>query len=146
MASLHEECFNCSTGFTDAHDELQAAAASATWFNEFSPTIEGSEKRIAEALLRAFHTLALGCAIAGEFAMYLAGKLISRPHVITIYIACYPQKWSSNISILLQKQGSRAFSLDSLDFYSFQNAPYLVKCFIMLSSMEKKLELSELFV
>jgi len=107
---------NGSTCFTEAHDELQSAAWNATWFNEFSPSIEDSEKRIAEALLRALHSLALSCTIAGEFAMYLAGKLISRPDIITIYIACHPQIWSSDISILLQKQCTRAFSLDSLNF------------------------------
>ena len=89
MTSLNKEYFSGSTGFTDAHDEIQAAAGNATWFNEFSPSIEGSEKRIAEALLWVFHTLTLCCAIAGECAMYLAGKLVSRPDSITIYIACH---------------------------------------------------------
>jgi len=146
MATLYKECFSASTGFTDAHDELQAAAGNAPWFNEFSPSIEGSEKRIAEVLLWLLHTVGLCCAIAGEFAMYRAGKLVSRPDSITVYIACHPQNWSSDISILFQIQCTPSFSLDGLGFYSFQNAPYLVKCFIMLSSMEKNLELSQLFV
>jgi len=58
----------------------------------FSPSIEGSEKRIAEALLRVFHMLALCCAIAGEFAVYPAGKLVTRPDSISIYIGCHPQE------------------------------------------------------
>jgi len=56
------------------------------------------------------------CAIVGEFALYIGGKLVSRPDLITIYIACHPQKWSSDISVLLQMQHTPAFSLDSLDF------------------------------
>jgi len=47
--------------------------------------------------------------------MYLAGKLVSRPDSVTIYIACYPQMWSSNISVLLQIQRTRVFFyIDSL--------------------------------
>jgi len=119
MASLNKDYFSGSTGFTGAHDEIQAAAVNTTWLNEFSPRIEGSEKRIAGAWPRVFHTLALCCAIAGEFAVYLAGKLVSRPDSITIYIACHPQKWSSDISVLLQIQRTRIFSLDSLLFFLF---------------------------
>jgi len=81
-----------------------------------STSIEGSEKRIAELLLRLFRTLALCCAIAGEFAMYIASKLVSRPDSITIYITYHPQKCTSDISVLLQIQRTPAFSLDSLDF------------------------------
>ena len=65
MSSLNKEYFSGSTGFTDAHDKLQSAAGNATWLNVFSPSIQGSEKRIAEVLLRAFHMLALCCAFAG---------------------------------------------------------------------------------
>jgi len=48
--------------------------------------------------------------------MYVSGKLVSRPDVITIYIACHRQKWSANISVLLQRQRTPSFSLNSLDF------------------------------
>jgi len=44
-------------------------AGNATWFKEFTTGIEGSDKRIADVLLQLFHSLALCCAIAGEFAM-----------------------------------------------------------------------------
>ena len=44
----------------------------------FPPIIEGSEKHIAQSLLRVFNTLALCSAIAGEFAMYIPGKMVSR--------------------------------------------------------------------
>jgi len=59
MAAQIKEYFSRSTGFTDAHDELQVAAGNAPWFNQFSASIEGSEERIAEALLRVLHSLAL---------------------------------------------------------------------------------------
>ena len=59
---------------------------------------------IAEALLPVFHTLALCCAIASEFSIFLSGKSVSRPDAIIIHIACHPQIWSSDISILLQIQ------------------------------------------
>jgi len=65
--------------------------------------------------------------------MFSSGKLVSRPDLTTIYYASYSQMWSSDISVLLQKQHTPAFSLCSLDFYSFPNAPYLGKLFIILS-------------
>jgi len=91
-------------------------ARTATWFNEFTPGIEGSDKRIADVLPRLFHSLALCCAIAGEFAMYIAGKLVSRHDSFTKYVAYHHQKMSSDISGLLQLQRTLAFSLGYLDF------------------------------
>ena len=86
-----------------------------------------NDKRIAEVLLWLFHSLALCCAIAGEFAMYTACKLISRPDSITIYVAYHHQKFSSDISAMLQLQRTLAFSFGCLDFYWFLNALYPVK-------------------
>ena len=43
MATLNKEYFSGNTGFTDAHDELPAAAGNAPCFNEFFPSIESSE-------------------------------------------------------------------------------------------------------
>jgi len=63
----------------------------------------GSKERIAEALLWGFNLLRLCCTIAGEFAMHISGKLVSRPEVITIYIACHPQKWSADITVFFAK-------------------------------------------
>jgi len=74
MASHRSEYFTGTTATTDPHDEIQTAARNAICFNEFTPGIVGSDKRIADVLLRLFHSLALCCAIAGEFAMYIAGK------------------------------------------------------------------------
>jgi len=73
-------------------------------------------KNIAEALLWFFNKLGLCCTIAGDFAMYIRGKLVSRPVSISVYIACNPQKWSLDISVLLQMQHTPAFCLDNLDF------------------------------
>ena len=94
MASVIEQMFDGSTGFTDAHDNIQTKDGNVTWLNEFAPSVESSEKRIAEFLLWAFHTLGLCCTIAGEYAMYRSGKLISRLNSIFIFIASHPQKWS----------------------------------------------------
>jgi len=65
MASHRSEYFTGATDATDAHDKIQTVAGNATWFNEFTPCIEGSDKRSADVLLRLFHSLALCCAIAG---------------------------------------------------------------------------------
>jgi len=116
MDSQNRQYFDGSTSFTDAHDDIQTKAGNITWLTEFSPCVEGPKERIAESLLWAFHLLGLCCTIAGKFAMYISGRLVSRPDVITIYIACHPQKWSADISVLLQKQRTPAFSLNSLNF------------------------------
>jgi len=109
MASYHTGYFNGATNATDKHDTLQTVAGTATWFNEITPGIEGSDKRIAEVLVRLFHSLGLCCAIAGDFAMYIAGKLVSRPDSITIYVAYHHQNLSSDITALLQLQPTLAF-------------------------------------
>ena len=116
MASHNKGYFNGSTKATNAHDTLQNVAGNAKWFNEFTTGKEGSDKRIADVLLRLFHSLALCCAITGDFAMYIAGKLESRPGSITIYIAYHHKNLSSGISALSQLQRSLAFSLGCLEF------------------------------
>jgi len=92
MASQNSQYFDGSTCFTDAHDNKQTEAGNITWLNEISTSIKGSEERIAEALLWLFHTLGFCCTIAFEFAMYVIGKLVSRPDSISMYIACHFQK------------------------------------------------------
>jgi len=107
------------------------------WLNKFSPCVEGSKERIAEALLWGFHFLGLCCTIAGEFAMYISGKLISPFDVITINIACHRQKWSADISVFFCKGNVHLLFLTTVwIFCSFPNARYQVKCFILLSGME----------
>ena len=105
MASQNQQYFDGSTSFTDTHDNILSIAGNAVWLNEFRPRVEGSKKRIAEALLWSFNLLGLCCTLAGEFAMYIGGKLVSR-----------------------------------------RNAHSLVKYFIIISGMEKKLGILELFV
>ena len=53
--------------------------------------------------------------------MYIAHKLASHSDLITIYIAYHPQKWSSDISVLLKMQHTPAFSLGSLHFLFVPN-------------------------
>jgi len=118
MASQNRQYFDGSTSITDAHN-IHTEGGNIMWPNECSTNVEGSEKRIVEALLWLFHTLGLCCAIAGEFAMYISGKLVCRPGSISIYIACHPQNWSSDISVLLKIHRTSAFSLDSLDILFF---------------------------
>ena len=59
IASNHNEYYNGATDATDSHDKLQTVAGNATWFNEFTPGIEDSDKRIAEVVIRLFHSSAL---------------------------------------------------------------------------------------
>jgi len=118
MASQNGEYIDEESGFTDAHDVIQTKARNATWFCEFMPTIGGSDRHIAEVLLWLFNTLGICCAVAGEFATYIGGKLASHPDLITMYIAYDGQKCSSDISIILQLQRALSFSLESLDFWN----------------------------
>jgi len=106
MATLNKEFFSGSNGFTDAHNELQAATGNVAEYIEFSPFRECYETQV-------LNTLALKCAIACEFPIYIACKLVSHTDSITIKIACHPRKWSSDISILLKIQRTPSFSLES---------------------------------
>jgi hypothetical protein len=108
--------FDGATSLTDTHDIVQAQAGNATWVGEFLPVVEGLTKRIAEVLLWLFHSLGSCCAIVGESAMYIGGKLRSHPNFLPIYIAHHPQNLSTDIRILLQIGHTPAFSLDCLDF------------------------------
>ena len=146
MASHHTGYFNGSANATDAHDMLQTVARNATWFNEFTPGIEASDKRIVDVLLRFFHSLALCLAIVSEFAMCIAGKLISRRDSITIYVAYHNQMLSSNISALLQLQRILVFSLGCLDFLLVPECSIPGKIILCLSGMEWKLGLLKLMV
>jgi len=91
--------FGGSTSFTDANDTIQDLAGNATWLCEYVPV---GEDRIAEVLLWLCHSVGLCCTIVGEYAMYRAGKLASRPNSLTLYIAS-PQTRSPEIDMLLQE-------------------------------------------
>jgi len=97
--------FGGSISFTDAHDTIQCLAGNATWLNEYVPV---GEDRIADVMLWLCHSMGLCCTIVGEYAMYRAGKLKSRPDNLSLYIAI-PQTKSSEIDVLLQDQPSTNF-------------------------------------
>jgi len=99
--------FEGSTTFTDTHDTIQGLAGNVAWFNEYVPR---GEDRISEVILLLCHSMWLCCSIFGEYAMYRAGKLASRPDSLALYIA-RPQKRSSEIAVLLQEQPSTTFAL-----------------------------------
>ena len=61
------------------------------------------------------HTVGLCCTIVGEYAMYRAGKLASRPDTLSLYTAS-PQTRSSEIAVLLQDQPSPNFALGGVGF------------------------------
>jgi len=106
------------------HDNIKTGAGNFTWLNQLSLSIKVSEKSSTEVLLWLFHTLGLYCAIAGEFALYIGGKLVSRPDSIITHIVCHLQNWYSDISVSLQILHSLAFSLGCLDFL------FVPECFI----------------
>jgi len=85
MACLRVVKFDGSTGFTDSHDAIQREVGNFIWFSEF---VTCGEDRIAEVLIWVRHSVGLCCTIAGEYAMYIGGKLASRPQSIALYIAC----------------------------------------------------------
>ena len=116
MSSCNGDSFDAASTHLDIHDLLKVLAGNATWFNQFSPVIEGPQKRIAEALLWLFYNLGSCCVIVSDFAMYIGGILADHPGIITVYIAYHPQKLCPEISALLQISSTPAFSFDKLDF------------------------------
>ena len=60
--------------------------------------------------------MGLCCVIAGEYAMYIGGKLVSHPDVITMHVAYDRDTCSPDVSFLLQFQKTLAFSLGSLEY------------------------------
>jgi len=115
MSAQSGDYFDGATSIVDAHDALQVAAGNATWLNQFSPA-EGSQKRIAKALLWLFYNPGLCCTIVGDFAVYIGDILTAHPDLITVFIAYHQQKLCPEISSLLQLSPTTAFSFDKLDF------------------------------
>jgi len=135
MSILKDLKFPGTTRVTDTHDIIQRQAGNATWVNEFNPVVGGSDKRIAEVVLWLCYNIGLCSAIVGDFAMYLGGKLASPPDFLTIYVTCPKQKLSHEISILLQKQNTPAFSFGNVDFLFMEkfsrpgsNIFYIARC------------------
>ena len=73
------------------------------------------EDRIAEVMLWLSLSARLCCTIVGEYAMYRAGKLASRPDSFDLYIAS-PQTRSPEIDVLLQDQPSKNFTWGGVEF------------------------------
>ena len=71
--------FEGSTSFSDSHDTIQVIAGNGMWFNEYVPS---GEYRIAEVMLWQCHSMGLCCTIVGEYTMYRASKLTSRPDLL----------------------------------------------------------------
>ena len=74
MSTRNGGCFDGAISLLDIH-------VSGTWFSQFSPVIEGRQKRIAEALLHLRHVRV----IVGDFAMYKVGILADHPGIITVH-------------------------------------------------------------
>jgi hypothetical protein len=114
MGLQHSECFDGATTSTDTHDAVKRTAGYATWFSEFSPTVQCPKKHY-RLFVKVFHLMGLCCAIVGRFATYV-GLLESHPDLITIYLAYHPEM-SPHIPILLQIQPTTVFFLDNLEFW-----------------------------
>jgi len=95
--------FDGVKGLIASHDALQSRASNATWVNEFIPVIEGSTKRFADVLLW-LGLSGLCCAIVGEFAKYIRGKLAS-PTKFACYIRGIPREKFISV-ILLSRDGA----------------------------------------
>jgi len=104
--------FEGRTSSNDTHDTIQFLAGSVTWFNEYETR---GEDRVAEVMLWLCHSMGLRCTIVSEYAMYIAGKLASRPYSLALYIA-RPQTWSYEIAELLQEQPSPTFAMGVVEF------------------------------
>ena len=59
MSAQRGKCFDGPTSIVDAHDDLQVAGGNATRLNEFSPVVEGPQKRIVEVQLWLLYNLRL---------------------------------------------------------------------------------------
>jgi len=106
--------FGGSTSFTDRHETIQDLLGNDTWFNQYEPR---GEDCIAEDVLWLCHTIGLCCTVVGEYAMYRAGKLASRPKSMALYIA-RPETWSPEFNLLMKETGTPRFKLGGVEFVS----------------------------
>jgi len=109
MSTRNGEFYDGASTLVDGHDFLQVLGGNTSWFNQFSPVIEGPQKRIAEALIWLFYNLGMCRVIAGDFVMYLGGILTDHPGIITVYIAYHPQKLSRNFRLITNFLNSSFF-------------------------------------
>jgi hypothetical protein len=116
MAPRRGVYFDGSTWLTDTHDAIQARGCNATMVIEYRPHVNCIQKRFAEALLWAMHSLGLCSAVVGDSALYVAEKLRTPPDFLTVYIACHHQMLSTDIHMLIQLHPTEVFSIGSVDF------------------------------
>ena len=69
--------FEGSNSFTDTRDTIQGLVGNVTLFNEYEPR---GEDRISKVMLWLCLSMRLCCTIFGEYAMYRAVNLASRPN------------------------------------------------------------------
>jgi len=55
------------------------------------------------------------CTVVGEYAMYRAGKLASRPKSMALYIL-RPQTWYPEFDMIMQETGNPQFVLGGVEF------------------------------
>jgi len=106
--------FGSSTSFNDSHETVQDLLGNETWFNQFEPR---GEDRIAEVMLWLCHTMGICCTVVGEYAIYRAGKLASRPKSMALYIARL-QTWSPEFDLLMQENETPQFVMGGVEFVS----------------------------
>jgi hypothetical protein len=88
--------FTGTSKITDIHDAICAEAGNSTWVSEFVPAADRPHRRFLEELLWIFHCAGMCCAVAGAYAIYMAGGF-SNSYDIAIYVA-YPLLINSDIA------------------------------------------------
>jgi hypothetical protein len=101
--------FDGATFLTDTHDIVQARAGASIWIPEFSPAVLRSLRILVQRVLWLLHDHGLCCAIAGEFPAYLAGKIVTQPELLRVYVAYNAQTESPDIDVMLQKNRTNSF-------------------------------------
>ena len=83
---LDAQTFSRETRLTPVHTMVQAEAGNGMWIPEFNP-VDRPECCFIEALFWLFHCHGMCCAIIGDSAMYMAGKVATFSDV-TMYVTC----------------------------------------------------------
>jgi hypothetical protein len=99
---------------TDIHDAVCAEVGNATWVSELFPAVDLPHRHFLEALLWVFHSAGMCCAVAGEYATYMAG-VFPNSNNITIYVA-YPLLINSDIANTILCVTNRAIEEAAVKF------------------------------
>jgi hypothetical protein len=98
---------------------MQAMAGNATWLGEFFPIHAGAARLVPETILLAFHLDGRCAAVAGEYATYMAGRIVTMPQVLALY-APFPHVNASTPSretdVFFQIKRSAHFTLGRINF------------------------------